>query len=373
MKHIKPASARNANIALQILLGLSLLYSVYYKVFFIPYSKKIYVIIWISQLILLYLSRPKSIHFLFSLSTVYLLALHIYAHYIVHGAISVSRPLFYTLISLIIGYLLVEDEISELVALLPFIIVSVAVLFIVFSGIRNFDTNNFFNINRNTLPMFVFGFGVLNDIIRYRKGKKYSWLWVSIIILIISYLSRSRTAVVVSALYLILVIVRNEIYLYQRISKEKQRLYLYAMIFFNIILLAGLFYFILAKTRFAADGYSSSGRDKIYGVTLSELTIQKLLTGFRSSQFDFHVSLHNSYLQLITTGGLGGIIVFLLYIILEIVLFIKAPYMFSVSVLLFFYSLPQSFMFFKHGDFALIPLMALAISYLRKRKDKAAG
>lgn len=373
MKQIKPASARNANIALQILLGLSLLYSVYYKVFFIPYSKKIYVIIWISQLILLYLSRPKSIHFLFSLSTVYLLALHIYAHYIVHGAISVSRPLFYTLISLIIGYLLVEDEIGELVVILPFIIISIFVLYVVSKGIRTFDNNDFFNINRNSLPMFIFSYGVLIDMIRYRKGKKVSLIWISLLILLISFITKSRTAIIISVLYFVVVIIRNEMYFYKKISRGRRNLYILSAVILNLIILSILLYLIRFDTRFSQVGYSLSGRDRIYKTVFSELSVKKILLGYRSSALDSFAHLHNSYLQFITTGGVGAFVLLLLYLVLEIVLLMKAPYLFILSSLFFLYSLPEYFMFFREGDFALMPLMALAISYVKKRKDKVAG
>jgi len=373
MKHIKPASARNANIALQILISLSLLYSLYYKVFFVPYSKKILAVIWIAQFILLFISQNKSLRFELYILIVYLVILNCYVFFIIYDRILLTDGLFLTLIGITIGYLLVENEINELTITLPFIIILTFVFVVVFKGIRTFENNNFFNINRNMLPKFVVSYGILIDIIRFNKGKKRSWIWVATFILILSFITKSRTAIVVSALYFLIVLINNEIFFYHKISKDRRLVYSLIIIILTILVIVVLLYLILSDTRFAESGYSSSGRDVIYKTVFSEISTTNIFRGFRSTVFNTYANLHNSYLQFITTGGVGAFALLLLYLVLEIVLLMKAPYLFILSSLFFLYSLPEYFMFFREGDFALMPLMALAISYLRKRKDKAAG
>lgn len=300
----------------------------------------------------------------------FILWLNIYGNYILNDKFFITKGLFWPIMGIAIGLLIVNKSLSIFTIYLPFLILNTFIFITLSLKISTFSNNQFFEINRNSLPMLVFSLGALINILHYYNGSKRPIIIPSLLIFIVSYLSYSRLALLVSALYFILILSNNIFYFYKKNNGNKTHLRISIGIsVFIVIIVFSVLVIIFSKSRFKVAGISSSGRIDIYKSFLNELTFRKLFSGFRSIQLNTFSHMHNAYIQLVMSTGLFGIIILIFYSFLEINLLKTNFFIFFISLLVALYSAGEHFMFFQVGDILLMPILICSYTFYKNEKS----
>lgn len=225
------------------------------------------------------------------------------------------------------------------------------------------DTGFFLPMNRNVISrLLVFAVSV-QMLVDSTYEARYISLLPSVLTVVISFHSESRTGLLVSILLLFIGLMENSGNLWRRMNDN----YIYSASKKIILLvgsiLVGLLFLLLSfrlvmDSRFAREGFSSSGRIQIYREFLSMLSLKDFLIGFRPDWLS--VNLHNTYLTLLSYYGIVAF-VFIYWIGLAVVRLAKTSFIHASLLAIFcIYSLPESIAPFSVGTFSLIPLLMIA-------------
>jgi len=220
------------------------------------------------------------------------------------------------------------------------------------------------NQNRNQIPILLVpavSLQVLNEALQERK---YIVLFPSIGVLFVSYASRSRAGLFFSMGIVALVLVNNLFCWYQywdQKSSEQKRSARYQPVLVVVIIFISLLilYELWNTSRFVIDGFSSNGRIEIYRDFLSEISVRRLLFGFRP-QIMNKTHLHNSFFTMISYFGVISLYIFLI-IPIALYRYLKNSWIKSGLLLVWIiYSGIERISPFISGDLILIPLLMLA-------------
>lgn len=349
----------NLNNLLQLIISFTLTYIGFYLIFKFPHSKKI---LFLLTIVICYIFIKLYLEYV-TLKTFfligYLLFADLYSYYISNGFFYLSHSFFWIVIALIIGFLICEKNISILVPILPFVIISLFVMISVITKIATFDSITFFSINRNHLPKILFSYGVLIELIRTSKNKGMPLLSPPILFIIVSFLSKSRLSLLVSVLYFCIVFCNFIIKIFSQLRRHKKH-YIIAITTLSVITLFFIFIitsFLFNNSRFSSVGFNSSGRLNIYKTFLDQITFKKMLTGFRITDPKPIYDMHNSFITIVMNLGIFSLPILVGYILLEFKLFKNSLFLFLLSLTFVIYSSGERFMFYQIGDFALVPLL----------------
>jgi hypothetical protein len=229
--------------------------------------------------------------------------------------------------------------------------------------IKGIDTEGgyLFAMNRNTISALLIPAISLHAISSELKEKRYILMFPSLINLLFAYLSKSRAGLLLSILLATVILIRNISHWFQFSNRQHPHNRLKKLLAFllaGILLLAGFFSirYLLVHSRFSTEGLSSNGRFEIFSQFVSELSIKKLVFGFRPS-VDKKLGLHNSYLTMLSFYGIMAF-VFIALIIFALIKFAKSSVlMFGMLLIWGLYSLVESISPLDIGDQILIPLL----------------
>lgn len=229
----------------------------------------------------------------------------------------------------------------------------------------------FFAMNRNTISALLIPAVSLHALSAELKEKHYIMMAPCLLNVLFAYFSKSRTGLLLSILLAAVILVRNIYHWFQFSDRQQHKnRFIKPLVYLltGILLLAGFFSirYLLVHSRFSTEGFSSNGRFEIFSQFVSELSIKKLVFGFRPS-VDTKLGLHNSYLTMLSFYGIMAF-VFLALIIFALIKFAKSSVlMFGMLLIWGLYSLVESISPLDIGDQILIPL--LMIAYPPKRWD----
>lgn len=361
-----------ASFILQLILVMNLLLQILNRFEIIPHRK--YLLASMSLLLFIFsvweFRKVFLVHdFFIGLILLYCLLYYRFVSQIGHVGMLSSLP--YLLIGYSLGLLFRYSDWSEntfiiyvLLGFLPF-----------FYGffIKGIDTEGgyLFAMNRNTISALLIPAISLHAISSELKEKRYILMFPSLINLLFAYLSKSRAGLLLSILLATVILIRNISHWFQFSNRQHPHNRLKKLLAFllaGILLLAGFFSirYLLVHSRFSTEGLSSNGRFEIFSQFVSELSIKKLVFGFRPS-VDKKLGLHNSYLTMLSFYGIMAF-VFIALIIFALIKFAKSSVlMFGMLLIWGLYSLVESISPLDIGDQILIPL--LMIAYPPKRWD----
>jgi len=128
------------------------------------------------------------------------------------------------------------------------------------------------------------------------------------------------------------------------------------------VLGVGLLY-AYSNSRLVANGLSSNGRREIQLACINELTLSRVLIGYRPEILN-SIGLHNTYLNLLVHFGLLSFL-FVIFYIRSLYRFLRTSFMFTGLLVLWgVYSLVESLSPFALGDLLILPLLLISLRAL---------
>ena len=242
-------------------------------------------------------------------------------------------------------------------------------------GIRLTSGSNFYAMNRNTIPKLLIMTSGLLIMIEHEKedslhapswvlGSGYSLL-IPLLTVIICFYSRSRAGLLISGALFFMVIVRTLIThfpaMLTMMATHRWR-FLLVLAFITFVLGLGVLY-AYSNSRLVANGLSSNGRKEIQLACINELTLSRVLIGYRPEILN-GIGLHNTYLNLLVHFGLFSLL-FVIFYIRSLYRFLRTSFMFTGLLVLWgVYSLVESLSPFALGDLMILPLFMLSMKAL---------
>lgn len=231
-------------------------------------------------------------------------------------------------------------------------------------GIRLTNGSNFYIMNRNTIPkLLVMSCAFLLMADHEREEGTYSLL-IPFLTVLVCFFSRSRAGLLIAGALFFMVIVRTFISHSAGIRSlmgKHRWTFLLSLTAIALALGFGVLY-AYSNSRLVAQGLSSNGRVQIYLAFLHELTLKRILIGYRPEILN-GIGLHNSYLNLLAHFGLLSLLFFFIYT-KALLGFLRNSFMFTGLLVLWgVYSLVESLSPFAVGDLLIIPLLMLSMQY----------
>ena len=269
--------------------------------------------------------------------------------------------LYLSLFGLIIGIVITNKKTPSWVFLLPFIFILLVVFYSIIKTGGLLKGPYFYDLNRNSLPVFAISYGILFTTNQYLKKEKVS-IFVSILSLFISFYSQSRTGLLIAVLFVIVIVVYRLHCLYiKRANKEiRPKIDLRIIIVLAFILTTTTIYILFKNSRYSEVGFSSSGRIEIYTTFFKELSWKNFVLGFYPTPLKQYSSLHDSYLQIIADVGVFSLLIFYVSLISLFYLCKTNKLLALFLLILFAYGIPEAIIYLRLADMALLPLLIIA-------------
>lgn len=243
-------------------------------------------------------------------------------------------------------------------------------------GIRLTSGSDFYAMNRNTIPKLLVMTSVFLMMVEH-EGEDillsnscvpvfgYSLLIPSLTVLVCFY-SRSRAGLLISGALFFMVIVRTLIAhfpaLLVMMTQHRWR-FLLLLLVLAFVLGVGVLY-AYSNSRLQIQGLASNGRKEIQLACINELTLKRVLIGYRPEILN-GIGLHTSYLNLLVHFGVFSFGFAFLYI-RSLYRFLQNSFTFTGLLVLWgVYSLVESLSPFAVGDLMIIPLFMLSLQWGR--------
>lgn len=349
------------NSVINILITLSLLSLMGFLLFKTTILKIVLVVISLATFLYFYIVNHKLLTKTDYVVALYILLLNVYSNFTLYNTLSPSKHLLWPAIGLLLAILILNNKLNVWSIIVPFVAVSLFIIIALVRGIENFQQGTFLEVNRIFISKLLFVFVSLITIININKNNKQRGsILFSFIFLIISFLSNSRIGLLVAMIYFIITALErwrtSKNTLITKSKKGNNKIIL-AVLIIGLVIIFGLLVYLFFNSRFGKVGFSSSGRVKIYLSFFNELTLKKLLLGFRSVQLDKYGHMHSSFIQMVMSTGFLSFLPLILLIIGGLKLIKQSTLLFGIYVLIILYSLVEGFMFFEIGDLLVLPLM----------------
>ena len=243
-----------------------------------------------------------------------------------------------------------------------------------FTGIRLTSGSNFYAMNRNTIPKLLIMTSSLLIMIEHENedsvsnhfwklGTGYSLL-IPFLTVLVCFFSRSRAGLLISGALFFMVIVRTLIAYFpvmQTLMTTHRWRFLLVLASVALVLGIGVLY-AYSNSRLVASGLDSNGRREIQLACINELTLKRVLIGYRPEILN-GIGLHNSYLNLLVHFGLFSLL-FIFFYIRSMYRFLRTSFMFTGLLVLWgVYSLVESLAPFALGDLMILPLLMFSMQW----------
>ena len=241
-------------------------------------------------------------------------------------------------------------------------------------GIRLTSGSDFYAMNRNTIPKLLVMTSVFLLMVEHESEgillsnscvpvSGYSLLIPSLTVLVCFY-SRSRAGLLISGALFFMVIVRTLIAhfpaLLVMMTQHRWR-FLLLLLVLAFVLGVGVLYAYL-NSRLQIQGLASNGRREIQLACINELTLKRILIGYRPEILN-GIGLHTSYLNLLVHFGVFSLGFVFLYI-RSLFRSLQNSFTFTGLLVLWgVYSLVESLSPFAVGDLMVIPLFMLSMQW----------
>lgn len=241
-------------------------------------------------------------------------------------------------------------------------------------GIRLTSSSNFYAMNRNTIPKLLIMTSSLLIMVEHEREVSlyarsqvfvagYSLL-IPFLTLLVCFHSRSRAGLLISGALFFMVIVRTLIAYFpaMRTMMTGHR-WRFLLLLGTIAMVLGIgVLYAYSNSRLHIQGLDSNGRVNIYLACINELTLKRILIGYRPEILN-GIGLHNSYLNLLVHFGVFSLLFVVMYIN-TLYRFLQNSFMFSGLLVLWgIYSLVESLSPFAVGDLMIIPLFMLSMQW----------
>lgn len=241
-------------------------------------------------------------------------------------------------------------------------------------GIRLTSESNFFAMNRNTIPKLLImaaGFLIMvehesEDVVHthsWKLGSGYSLL-IPLLTVLVCFYSRSRAGLLISGALFFMVIVRLLI-TYSTLIRSFMTNHRWRF----LLLLAGMAFLLglavlyaYSNSRLQMQGLDSNGRKEIQLACINELTLKRIVLGYRPEILNT-IGLHNTYLHTLVHFGIFSLLFVPLHTI-TLYRFLRSSFTLTgLLVLWSVYSLVESLSPFAVGDLMILPLFMLSIAW----------
>jgi len=257
---------------------------------------------------------------------------------------------------------------------LPFmiIVISLVMEFILYPG-KTKDMS-IFAMHRNVPPMIATTFAMLismNYAIQERLHCKFS-LILPYILVLVNFYSNSRAGLIIGIMYFFIIYGNHFItrvlgeFRYNVNTRKQLLLKIIVWLILTTIFLSVL----ILNSRLVNEGVSGNGRMDIYTSFQEELHTSFTVTGFTPQVTNVVDHLHNSFFQLIAYAGLFSIPMFLMMLVAGVLYLLDKNFLALFFGIIGVYSLVEYYVFLKHGDLILFPLIVFSF-YERSRKQKS--
>ena len=283
--------------------------------------------------------------------------------------------LYWGVFAVFIGIMMSRDkQIHPVVFWFPLVVVMVSLVIEFILYPEKAKDMRVFAMHRNVLPMIATTFAMLitmNYAIQKKLHCKLSLLLPYLLVLV-NYYSNSRAGLIIGIMY-IFVIYGNHFYsvVLGKIrnnpnTRKRELLKIIVWLVLTTIFLS----ILIANSRLVNEGLSGNGRVEIYTSFQEELHVSSAVTGFTPEVTKVVDHLHNSFLQLIAYAGLFSIPMFLIVLVVGVFYLLDKNFLVFFLGIICIYSLVEYYVFLKHGDLILFPLIVFCF-YDRSRKQNA--
>lgn len=227
-------------------------------------------------------------------------------------------------------------------------------------GIKLSRGGDFLGMNRNVIPRLLFMTTSLVLVLQYQQGYRLDLL-LSALVVLISFLSRSRAGLLISSGLFMMTLIQE--YLRVKIEDwvQHHRKLVTVVLIVSVIVLVFVGLYLFEHSRLKTEGLDSNGRAEIHLRFLKELTVQRVLFGFRPEILD-GIGLHSSYYTFLAMFGLFSLVV--LYALVKTGWRYSQHGLFLLGVLSLWvvYSAVESLSPFAEGDIVLVVLIVGALA-----------
>lgn len=244
-------------------------------------------------------------------------------------------------------------------------------------GIRLGSGSDFYAMNRNTIPKLLVMTSFFLIMIEHENEdikSEYTWvlgtgysLLIPFLTVLVCFYSRSRAGLLISGALFFMVIVRTIIThsgVIRTFMTNHRWKFLAVVACMALVLGIGVLY-AYSNSRLVANGLSSNGRREIQLACINELTVKRVLLGYRPEILN-GIGLHNSYLNLLVHFGLFSLL-FVVSYVRSLYRFLQTSFMFTGLLVLWgVYSLVESLSPFAAGDLMILPLFMLSMRKLER-------
>ena len=235
-------------------------------------------------------------------------------------------------------------------------------------GIKLSRGGEFFGMNRNVIPRLLFMTTSLVLVLQYQQGYRLDLL-LSALVVLISFLSRSRAGLLISSGLFMMTLIQE--YLRVKIEDwvQHHRKLVTVVLIVSVIVLVFVGLYLFEHSRLKTEGLDSNGRAEIHLRFLKELTVQRVLFGFRPEILD-GIGLHSSYYTFLAMFGLFSLVV--LYALVRSGHRYAQHGLFLLGVLSLWvvYSAVESLSPFAEGDIVLVVLIVGALARPKPKTNK---
>lgn len=283
--------------------------------------------------------------------------------------------LYWAIFSVFLGIMMSRDRgISAGAFWLPFMIIVISLVIEFILHPDKAKDMRVYAMHRNVLPMIATTFAMLismNYAIQKKLHCKFS-LILPYVLVLVNFYSNSRAGLIIGIMYIF--IIYGNHFLSVVLRKMRNNPDTWKRELFKIIVwlvLTTIFLSVLvANSRLVNEGISGNGRVEIYTSFQEELHESSAVTGFKPEVTKVEDHLHNSFFQLIAYAGLFSIPMFLMMLVAGVLYLLDKNFLALFFGIIGVYSLVEYYVFLKHGDLILFPLIVFSF-YERSRKQKS--
>lgn len=222
-------------------------------------------------------------------------------------------------------------------------------------GINLGRGGEFFGMNRNTIPRLLFMTTSLVLVIQYQSAYRLDLLLTAMVVAI-SFLSRSRAGLLVSSGLFVMTLIEEYLRFKIETWVRRHRVLVTVILVISVILLVMVGLSLFEHSRLKTEGLDSNGRAEIHLRFLKELTVKRILFGFRPEILN-GIGLHSSYYTALAMFGCFSAILF--FALLKTGWIYSQHGLFPLGVLMLWavYSVVESLSPFAEGDVLVVVLM----------------
>jgi hypothetical protein len=334
----------------------------------------------VSFVLLVTVRHHKTFSFIEYVLIILLILYAIMAYRVTHRIWFKNFYLYWGLFSVFIGIMMSrEKQIHPLVFWIPFLVVMGSLVIEYILHPESLKDMRVYAMHRNVLPMIATTFGMLitmNYAIQHKLDSKLSLLF-PYLLLFVNYYSNSRAGLIIGMMY-VLIVYGNFFFHFTRFhwdtAENKKRVILWFLLW--LVLTASLFTLLILNSRLVNEGFSDNGRMEIYEAFQEEVEVQSVSTGVApAAAVKIADHLHNSFLQLFSYSGFFAFPMFFIMLMTVKHLLLERNFLILLFGITIIYSLGEYYMFLKHGDLILFPLIVYAFHERRRnlrlrRNDK---